>query len=262
MRIDGWTLALQTINLLVLIWILRRFLLRPVLAMMARRQAQLQQVQLETSAMKEQAAQILADLQAQREHIQAERDQILADARTQAQANSQALAAQAEQALHQRELDAQASQAQQAQALAEALKTRVASLAGTMAGKLLAPLPAVPLQAFFMARLCQHIETLPAQQAQQLTQDLAPRPDGSPAALELACPWSLNDDTLAPLRAVLAQRQSAGAPAPRITVVPAPELLAGFELRLQHLLLCVHWAADLNALQETLHDDTLLAPAD
>lgn len=44
MRIDWWTLGLQTINLLVLVWILGRFLFRPVADIIARRQAEAAQL--------------------------------------------------------------------------------------------------------------------------------------------------------------------------------------------------------------------------
>ena len=39
MRIDWWTLGLQTVNLLVLLWLLGRYLFRPMAAMVAQRQA-------------------------------------------------------------------------------------------------------------------------------------------------------------------------------------------------------------------------------
>ena len=38
MRIDWWTLALQTVNVLVLIWILGRFFFRPVMDIVVKRQ--------------------------------------------------------------------------------------------------------------------------------------------------------------------------------------------------------------------------------
>ena len=40
MHIDWWTLAFQTVNVLVLIWILGRFFFRPVADIVAKRQAQ------------------------------------------------------------------------------------------------------------------------------------------------------------------------------------------------------------------------------
>ena len=38
MQIDWWTLGLQTVNVLILVWILARYLFRPVTAMIAERQ--------------------------------------------------------------------------------------------------------------------------------------------------------------------------------------------------------------------------------
>ncbi len=38
MHIDWWTLALQTVNVLILIWILGRFFFRPVADIVAKRQ--------------------------------------------------------------------------------------------------------------------------------------------------------------------------------------------------------------------------------
>ena len=39
MRIDWWTLALQTVNVLILIWILSRFLFRPIVGVIEERRA-------------------------------------------------------------------------------------------------------------------------------------------------------------------------------------------------------------------------------
>ena len=54
MRIDWTTLALQTVNVLVLVWLLARFLFRPVSTIIAERRAA--------------AEKLLADAAAQRAH--------------------------------------------------------------------------------------------------------------------------------------------------------------------------------------------------
>ena len=38
MQIDWWTLGLQTVNALVLIWLLSRFLFRPIASILAERE--------------------------------------------------------------------------------------------------------------------------------------------------------------------------------------------------------------------------------
>ena len=44
MHIDWWTLAFQTVNVLVLIWILARFFFRPVVDIVAKRQEEANKV--------------------------------------------------------------------------------------------------------------------------------------------------------------------------------------------------------------------------
>jgi F-type H+-transporting ATPase subunit b len=60
MRIDWWTLGLQTINGLVLVWLLARFLFRPVAAMVAARQTE--------------AARLLTEAEAARAEAESERN--------------------------------------------------------------------------------------------------------------------------------------------------------------------------------------------
>ena len=55
MRIDWWTLSLQTVNVLILIWILSRFLFRPVVAMIDERRAATAKVLSDAEAAKKQA---------------------------------------------------------------------------------------------------------------------------------------------------------------------------------------------------------------
>lgn len=60
MQIDWWTLGLQTVNALVLIWLLSRFLFRPIAAILAERRAAATQL-LEEAAAKEAAARALEE---------------------------------------------------------------------------------------------------------------------------------------------------------------------------------------------------------
>ena len=56
MHFDWWTLALQTVNVLVLIWILARFFFRPVADIVAKRQAETNKLLADAAAAREQAA--------------------------------------------------------------------------------------------------------------------------------------------------------------------------------------------------------------
>ncbi|MDR3453737.1 MAG: F0F1 ATP synthase subunit B, partial [Rhodoferax sp.] len=76
MKIDWWTLGLQAINVVVLVWLLSRFLFKPVAAIIAERQAA--------------AARLLSEAQAARDAAQRERDAAGAETARMAAAREQA----------------------------------------------------------------------------------------------------------------------------------------------------------------------------
>ena len=78
MHIDWWTLALQAVNFLVLVWLLQRFLYRPVLAIIARRQQLTESVIAEADTAKAAAEALRARARAaKRAGIARERDSAL-----------------------------------------------------------------------------------------------------------------------------------------------------------------------------------------
>src|SRR5260370_23492031 len=108
MQIDWWTLGLQAVNALVLIWLLAHFLFRPVVNAIGTRQKA--------------AGQLLADAKAAKAAAESERDKAAAEAARLAEHRSEALkAAEAEAAT--------AKSALLAMAQAEADKLRAAAKA-------------------------------------------------------------------------------------------------------------------------------------
>src|SRR6516162_6995143 len=79
MRIDWWTLGLQAVNALVLVWLLAHFLFRPVVDAIAARQKA--------------AGQVLADAQAAKAAAEAEREKAVAETAHLVEHRSEALAA-------------------------------------------------------------------------------------------------------------------------------------------------------------------------
>jgi len=67
MHIDWWTLLFQTINFLILVWLLQRFLYRPVLAIIDRRRT-------ETESLVNDAKLARAEAEAERQNLQKERE--------------------------------------------------------------------------------------------------------------------------------------------------------------------------------------------
>ncbi|MDR3415765.1 MAG: hypothetical protein P4L83_06225, partial [Nevskia sp.] len=82
MKIDWWTLALQAVNVLVLLWLLQRFLYLPVRRVLEQRQRQATQMLDQARTAQAQAEQTQRALGAER--------QALAEARARAEADAQA----------------------------------------------------------------------------------------------------------------------------------------------------------------------------
>lgn len=84
MSFDLWTVGLQVVNFLVLVWLLERLLYRPVLAVIGRRQKQIEQLQQADQAAHDALAAEQARLQAARDQVAAERARALEEAHAQA----------------------------------------------------------------------------------------------------------------------------------------------------------------------------------
>jgi F0F1-type ATP synthase membrane subunit b/b' len=80
MTIDWWTLGIQTVNVVILIWLLGRFFWRPVAAMIEQRRATAQRIVTEAEAKRSEATAALAEIERTRAGFARERDAILAAA--------------------------------------------------------------------------------------------------------------------------------------------------------------------------------------
>lgn len=74
MHLDPWTLGLQAANFLVLVWLLHRFLYRPVLGIIAARQAAADKLTADVQAEKTAAESLRQSLESQRTANTQERD--------------------------------------------------------------------------------------------------------------------------------------------------------------------------------------------
>lgn len=249
MRIDWWTLALQTINVLVLVWILGRFLFRPVMNAIAARQQAANKLladaeaakaaaQAEGAALKQRNLGFAAEAEQRRAamlaQVESERADLLAKARSEADAiRQQARTAMAGERIQQ----------------TEQLEQQAAMLAGHMAEKLLQPLPAMLHTDAMFEALLMHLRALPDDEKAKLADES-----------------QLIAATAAPLDAE-AQKRFAG----RLeTALPGLRLqgfmvdaamIGGFELRGPHVSLRNSWRADLDAMLKRLREDADGRPA-
>ena len=243
MHIDWWTLALQAINVLILVWLLARFLFRPVMDAIAARQAAADRLIADAAALKSAAAAqeatlearnktFAADADTRRAALQAELDVERARQRDQAREEAARATKQA----------AAAADAESAR-LAVDLQQKATELAGRMAGKLLARIPPDATTDAMFAALIVRIATLPEEQRQVLAA-AAPVTAVTPAPIGENARHRYGETLAAALP---------GTAVPDFAVDPA--LIAGFEIRTPHMVVRNSWRADLDDLLATLKED-------
>ncbi|MDF0543922.1 hypothetical protein PX699_16340 [Sphingobium sp. H39-3-25] len=243
MHIDWWTLALQAINVLILVWLLARFLYRPVMKVIADRQAAadalLSDAQIakdaalaETAALKSRNDDFAAEAVQRRTEMQADididRSRLLAQARIDADAVTKQAAA--------------AADAERAHLLAE-WQDKAGLLAGNMAETLLKRLPAFHTTEAMFDALVERLDSLSEAEKRKLAED-------GPLAILTPAPVGEADRAryLEALNGVLPDT-----PASEFAVDPS--LIAGFEMRGAHMRVSNSWRADLDAMLATLKEN-------
>jgi F-type H+-transporting ATPase subunit b len=246
MHIDWWTLGLQTVNAVVLIWLLARFLFRPVARIVAERQQAAAALMSDAASVKAAAVAAHAQATAAVARLAQQRAQLL-DA---AAAEAAALKASLESAAHadadrlrataQTEIDAMRRDAAHADA------ARASQLALDIAARLLDRLPPQARVAGFIDGLAAALADLPEATRSQL--------DAGGDGLRLIAARALSGDELASCRAALAQVLGRDV-ALEASVDPA--VIAGLELEAPHAIVRNSFRDDLAHLKtELLGHDT------
>src|SRR5271168_571268 len=161
MTIDWWTLGIQTVNVVILIWLLGRFFWRPVAAMIEQRRATAQRIVTEAEAKRSEATAALAEIERTRAGFARERDAILAAAHEAAERERTTRLAEAEKEVRSLEAAARATIEKDKQAVDQAWADRASRLAVDVAGRLAARLDSPAVRAAFLDWLLQEIQALP-----------------------------------------------------------------------------------------------------
>src|SRR5271156_4694144 len=93
MTIDWWTLGIQSVNIVILIWLLGHFFWRPVAAMIEQRRAATREAIAQVEVQRTQASAALADIERTRAGFAGEREALLAAARQAAEQERDAILA-------------------------------------------------------------------------------------------------------------------------------------------------------------------------
>ncbi len=246
MQLDWWTLALQTVNFLVLVWLLWRFLYRPVRQVIEKRKG------LADAAVREAEARAQA-AEAERQRLEAERAQ-LADER---QAMLKRMHAELERertaVREQAERDAASIHAEGLAALADeraaavaASRSEVVALATDMAATLLRHADERQLYDGTLERIAAHLAALDQDERTQLSNDVSA--NGGRVRVVTAVP--LETEAQERWRVRLAPHLGDGT---GVDFDTDDALVGGAELHFPHAQLKFSWADQLERAKQLLN---------
>src|SRR5579871_862590 len=247
MHFSWSTLLLQTVNFAVLVWLLRRFLYKPVLRMVDARRAEIDKQYSDAKAVEAAAAAHLGDIEARRAGIAAEREQVLKAAAGQAEEAAKARRDRAERDAATLLDDARKTlAAEREQALAEARRSAL-DLGAAVATRLLSEIPLALRAEAWLERIEQHLDSLPAAERDGLLGQFA---DGASLTVVSAAPFTPETAELWRIRLKRSFGDHAG-----VAFEADPALVAGVELHLPMAILRFSFASALDSLRAEIEAD-------
>jgi F-type H+-transporting ATPase subunit b len=245
MTIDWWTLGIQTVNVVILVWLLGRFFWRPVAAMIDQRRGAAQRIVAEAEAKRSEATAALAEIERTRAGFAKERQAILAEAHEAAERARAARLAEAEKEAQSLEAAAKATIEKDKQAVDKAWAERASRLAVDIAGHLAARLDGPAVRAAFLDWLVKEIQTLPAPARQAAA--------AKGVTLEATSATALLPADQDHYRELIGAAFGAH---PQIVFKADRALIAGLELQGPHFTVSNSWRADLtHILADLTHDN-------
>jgi F-type H+-transporting ATPase subunit b len=238
--------ALQTVNFAILVWLLHRFLYRPVLRLIDARRAEIDQQYADARIAEDKAKTELAAVLAERSGIAGERATALAQAAAQAEAAAAERLARAEReaaVLLDRARTALA--AERRAALAEA-KHAALDLAAEIAGKLWTEVPVRQDGEAWLTRAEQYLSALPEAEREALAQQLV---DGAELKVTTASPLPVEtrEAWRGRLQRLLGDRATVSFGVDR-------HLFTGAELHFPSTILSFSWQSALEAMRAEIGD--------
>ncbi len=245
MNFSWWTFALQAANFLILVWLLQRFLFKPVKAIVARRKEELSHALTEASAEKESAERLKQEIEAERSQIGTERQKMIDEAQAQ-------LSAERKKEVEEARSEAEKIRDQAAKRLDEEraaasndLFERTVALATNLAERLLRELDFPSIEQPFLGRVIDYLDRLPAEERAKLISQ------SSSSALLVTIAHPLGVQEQSQWHEQLAKRLGADF---SITFSADPTLIAGVEITFPHAILRFNWRDSLAAALKELRE--------
>ncbi|MHA1560241.1 MAG: F0F1 ATP synthase subunit B [Alphaproteobacteria bacterium] len=246
MKIDWWTLALQAINFLVLVWLLWRFLYRPVREVIEKRKALAEQAFAEAEDKQEEAEAARQRFEDDRAQLAEEHQDMLKKAYEELeQERKQALEAARNDAEQLVETARASIKDERGETLA-GMREEIAQLAVDLAADLLRKVGSNALDDLFLDQLNKQLGEMPKDELERLKKDLAV--DGAGLTIVTAEPLAKKeqDRWITRLSSSLGKKGN-----PKFSTDPG--IVGGAEIHFPHAVLRFTWADQLGKAKETLY---------
>jgi len=243
MHIDWWTLALQTVNVVILIWILARFFFRPVADLLAKRREEASRLIADADAARDEGEVLRADAARQRAEIDAQRDRLLAEARKAADTEKASLLAAVAGELEQHRKNATLAIERERAVMQREVLDHASELSVVIARRLLMRLPAYAGFSAFLDGLAAELSKLPAGARNNLAEADREHP------LHVVTATALDDTQAARLQDVLDAALGGSVP---MELSCDPALIAGLEIRGRNVIVRNNWQSDLAQIRKEL----------
>jgi F-type H+-transporting ATPase subunit b len=244
MQIDWWTLALQTANVLILIWLLARFLFRPVTEIVARRQDEANKLLADAADARRRVEDERTSLERAHANVAAGRDKVIAGAHAAAETERVALLARTHEEMAKLRAEAGAAISRDRIAMEKAVIDHARELSIDIARRLLGRIGPAAGVDVFLAGLCEQVRALPPQERAALAQ--VPEEEG----IEIVTAAPLSPETTDHVRRAIAD---ASGGKPPLAFRSEPAVIAGIELHSRHAVIRNSWCNDLERIREELN---------
>jgi len=246
MSFSWWTFALQAANFLILVWLLRRFLFKPVSAVVARRKEEIARGMAEVSAEKQTVLNLQRELEAQRTGIEVERQKAIDERRAQLAAESKKVIDEARaEAQKIREQAATQIIAERASASQELFSGTV-ELAVNLVERLVREVTLPSIDHAFLTRVLDYLDHLSTAEQAALVSHLG----ANSVVVTTAHPLDAREE--AEWREQLGKRIGAGA---SIEFKGDPALIAGAEIKFSSAILRFNWRDALTTAAREINGD-------
>jgi F-type H+-transporting ATPase subunit b len=252
---DWVTFGLQTVNFGILVWLLHRFLYKPVLKLVDARRADIERRFAEATAAEEKAKAKLAEITAERAGMAAEREALLKAAEAEAAALAATRSDEAERSLQSRQNEARKLLAEERERALAELRRQLLDLGLDIARRLLTDVPDSCRAAAWLDEIEHRLAGLDPAERETIRTSLR-----AGTTLQVVTALPLPDAARAEWGRRLRRALAAEDPAPDVerdfeldfTVDPA--LIAGAELHAPAGILRLSWAGALATIRRELED--------